>query len=287
MAIILENVTYKYNVEDQASNEYGIFDISLKVEQGSTVGVIGHTGSGKSTLMQHLNALYLPQQGRVIVDEFVIDKNSKNLKNLRKKVGMVFQYPEDQLFEETVFNDIAFGPRNMGLSGEGLEQTVRQAMEDLELDYELYRNRSPYELSGGQKRKVAIASVIAMNPEILVLDEPTAGLDPKSKKDLLDQLVEIKNKRSLTLFFVSHNMDDIYLLSDYVYVLSEGRIAMEGTAEAVFEKRDSLKALGLGVPFSVEVLELLKAKGLYQGPLKPLLIEELADLILGMAKENR
>ena len=126
-----------------------------------------------------------------------------------------------------------------------------------------------------------------MNPEILVLDEPTAGLDPKSKKDLLDQLVEIKNKRSLTLFFVSHNMDDIYLLSDYVYVLSEGRIAMEGTAEAVFEKRDSLKALGLGVPFSVEVLELLKAKGLYQGPLKPLLIEELADLILGMAKENR
>ena len=133
MAIILENVTYKYNVEDQASNEYGIFDISLKVEQGSTVGVIGHTGSGKSTLMQHLNALYLPQQGRVIVDEFVIDKNSKNLKNLRKKVGMVFQYPEDQLFEETVFNDIAFGPRNMGLSGEGLEQTVRQAMEDLEL----------------------------------------------------------------------------------------------------------------------------------------------------------
>lgn len=287
MAIILEKVCYRYNVDDQTSNEYGIFDISMKVDSGSTVGIIGHTGSGKSTLMQHLNALYLPQSGKVIVEGFLVEKDSKNLRELRKKVGMVFQYPEDQLFEETVFNDIAFGPKNIGIAGEDLEATVRAAMEDLELDYDLYKDRSPYELSGGQKRKVAIASVIAMNPQVLVLDEPTAGLDPRSKKDLLDLLTEIKVKRGLTVFFVSHNMDDIYLLSDYIYALSEGRIVLEGKPEDVFSKREALKELGLGVPFSVEVLELLRKNGLYQGSLAPLTMDALADVILGIAKENR
>lgn len=279
MAVILENVYYKYDVDDNTSEEFGIFNISMKVEQGTTVGIIGKTGSGKSTLMQHLNALYLPQKGRLIVGDFIVDKKSKDLKNLRKKVGMVFQYPEDQLFEETIYNDLAFGPKNLGLSGDELEQAIKGAMEDMELDYEEMKNRSPYELSGGQKRKVAIASVLAMNPDILVLDEPTAGLDPKSKNDLLNLLISIKNKRNLTVFFVSHNMDDVFWLTDYVYVMCDGRIVLEGTVSEVFKENKMLKELDLGVPFSVEVLELLKKRGVYEGPLYPMSLESLADLI--------
>ncbi|MDD2371784.1 MAG: energy-coupling factor transporter ATPase [Firmicutes bacterium] len=279
MAVILENVYYKYDVDDNTSEEYGIFDISLKVEQGKTVGIIGKTGSGKSTLMQHLNALYLPQQGRVIVGDFIVDRKSKDLKNLRKKVGMVFQYPEDQLFEETIYNDLAFGPKNLGLTNDQIEKAIKGAMEDLELDFESMRDRSPYELSGGQKRKVAIASVLAMNPEILVLDEPTAGLDPKSKNDLLDLLISIKKKRNLTLFFVSHNMDDVFLLTEYVYVMCDGRIVFEGLVDEVFQENKKLRDLNLGVPFSVEVLELLAKRGMYKGVLKPMELDELADLI--------
>lgn len=279
MAVILENVYYKYDVDDNTSEEFGIFNISMKVEQGKTVGIIGKTGSGKSTLMQHLNALYLPQKGKLIVGDFIIDKKSKDLKNLRKKVGMVFQYPEDQLFEETIYNDLAFGPKNLGLSGDELNSAIKGAMEDMELDFEAMKDRSPYELSGGQKRKVAIASVLAMNPEILVLDEPTAGLDPKSKNDLLNLLISIKNKRNLTVFFVSHNMDDVFWLTEYVYVMCDGRIVLEGEVNEVFKENQTLKDLDLGVPFSVEVLELLKKRGIYEGSLYPMRLESLAELI--------
>lgn len=284
MAVILENVYYKYDVDDNTTEEYGIFNISMKVEQGTTVGIIGKTGSGKSTLMQHLNALYLPQKGKLIVGDFVIDKKSKDLKNLRKKVGMVFQYPEDQLFEETIYNDLAFGPKNLGLSGDELNSAIKGAMEDMELDFEAMKDRSPYELSGGQKRKVAIASVLAMNPEILVLDEPTAGLDPKSKNDLLKLLISIKNKRNLTVFFVSHNMDDVFWLTEYVYVMCDGRIVLEGAVNDVFKENQTLKDLDLGVPFSVEVLELLKKRGVYQGSLLPMRLESLADLIANILR---
>lgn len=280
MGITLNKVTYRYNPEDNTNNEYGIFDISMKVEMGTTVGIIGHTGSGKSTLMQHLNALYLPQSGSMNIDGIDVRPDSKNLLPLRKKVGMVFQYPEDQLFEESIYQDVAFGPKNLGVTGVALEETIRSALEDLGLNYEEFKDRSPYELSGGQKRKVAIASVIAMNPEILVLDEPTAGLDPKSKSELLRLLFDMKEKRHLTVFFVSHNMDDIFLFSDYVYVLNEGRIALEGTPKKVFGERDQLLALGLGVPFTVEVLELLKEKGVYEGSLEPITLSELASILL-------
>lgn len=280
MGITLNKVTYRYNPEDNTNNEYGIFDISMMVEMGTTVGIIGHTGSGKSTLMQHLNALYLPQSGSMNIDGIEVNPDSKNLLPLRKKVGMVFQYPEDQLFEESIHQDVAFGPKNLGVTGEALEETIRSALEDLGLNYEEFKDRSPYELSGGQKRKVAIASVIAMNPEILVLDEPTAGLDPKSKAELLHLLFDMKEKRRLTVFFVSHNMDDIFLFSDYVYVLNEGRIALEGTPKTVFGERDQLLALGLGVPFTVEVLELLKDKGVYGGSLEPITLSELASILL-------
>jgi len=284
MAVILENVYYKYDIDDNTSEEYGIFNINMNVEQGTTVGIIGKTGSGKSTLMQHLNALYLPQQGKVIVGDFIITKKSKDLKNLRKKVGMVFQYPEDQLFEETIYNDLAFGPKNLGLSKDEIDMAIRGAMDDLELDFDSMKDRSPYQLSGGQKRKVAIASVLAMNPEILVLDEPTAGLDPKSKKDLLNLLINIKNKRNLTLFFVSHNMDDVFLLAEYVYVMCDGRIVLEGLVNDVFKENKKLRELDLGVPFSVEVLELLEKRGMYKGQLKPMELEELADLLIDIIR---
>lgn len=284
MAIVLENVSYRYDTDDATSNELGIFNISMSIENGQTIGIIGHTGSGKSTLMQHLNGLYLPQKGRIIIDNFILDKDAKGLKELRKKVGMVFQYPEDQLFEESIYNDIAFGPKNMGLKDDLLDQAVRSAMEDMELDFETMKERSPYDLSGGQKRKVAIATVLAMNPEILVLDEPTAGLDPKSKTDLLNLLFSMKKKRALTVFFVSHNMDDIYRFSDYVYVLNYGRIAMEGTPKEIFSQGKVLKELGLGVPYSVELLDNLHRQGLYKGSLSPLSLEDLTDVLYGLVR---
>ena len=279
MGIIVEEVTYKYDIDEKELSSFGIFDINMKVETGKAIGIIGHTGSGKSTLMQHFNTLLLPQKGKIKIDELTIDSKSKKLKPVRQKVGMVFQYPEDQIFEETVYKDIAFGPKNIGLTGDDLEKAVKGAMGDLELDYEEYKDRSPYELSGGQKRKVAIATVIAMNPEILVLDEPTAGLDPRSKKELLNLLFRIKKKRNLTVFFVSHNMDDIYLFSDYIYVMSQGKIVMEGTGREIFPKTKALKSLGLGVPFSIEVLEALKVQGLYTGEIKALDLKDLARII--------
>ncbi|MCI0502237.1 MAG: energy-coupling factor transporter ATPase [Fusobacteria bacterium] len=282
MGIILDKISYKYDIEDKELSSFGIFDISLQVESGKAIGIIGHTGSGKSTLMQHLNALLLPQKGQIKIDDYIINNKSKNLKDIRKKVGMVFQYPEDQLFEETVFKDIAFGPKNIGLKEQEIEAAVKRAMADLELDYEEYKDRSPYELSGGQKRKVAIATVIAMDPDVLVLDEPTAGLDPKSKKDLLALLFKIKETRKLTVFFVSHNMDDIYLFSEYIYVMSQGKIVMEGSGLEVFSKTTELRELGLGVPFSVEVLEDLKKQGLYRGEIKAIDLKELAEVIFNL-----
>ena len=283
MSIEVKNITYRYDLEDPTSNEFGIFDISFQVNTGESIGVIGHTGSGKSTLVQHLNGLYLPQKGEVVVDDIIIDKESKGLQALRKKVGMVFQYPEDQLFEETVYKDIAFGPKNMGMSDEEIRESVKGSMEELGLGFDAYRERSPHDLSGGEKRKVAIASVLAMNPEVLVLDEPTAGLDPKSKRELLEVLFRIKKERGLTVFFVSHNMDDIFLLSDKVLVLSGGRLVLEGTPKEVFKKKEYLKSLGLGVPFTVEIASEMEERGM-EMPEEPLDMDELGDALKGMLK---
>ena len=285
MSIEVKSVTYQYDIDDVNSREYGIFDISFKVTSGNTIGVIGHTGSGKSTLMQHFNGLYLPQKGSIVIDEFTIDKNSKGLKELRRKVGLVFQYPEDQLFEETVFADIAFGPKNLGLKEAEIKRDVALSMEDIGLSYEDYKDRSPHELSGGEKRKVAIASVLAMNPDILILDEPTAGLDPKSKSDLLSLLFEIKEKRGLTVFFVSHDMDDVYAVADYVLVMENGRLALEGRPEEIFSKRDYLLSLGLGTPFSVEVMALLEQKGC-NVDFKPRRDKELVNRLLEICERG-
>lgn len=279
MGITVEEVTYKYDIDEKELSSFGIFDIYMKVDSGNVIGVIGHTGSGKSTLMQHFNALLLPQKGKIKIDDLTIDSKSKKLKPVRRKVGMVFQYPEDQLFEETIYENIAFGPKNIGLIGDDLERAVKGAMKDLGIDYKEYKDRSPYDLSGGQKRQVAIATIMAMNPEILVLDEPTAGLDPRSKKKLLNLLFRIKEKRNLTVFFVSHNMDDVYLFSDYIYVMSHGKIVMEGSGREIFSKTNALRSLGLGVPFSIEVLEALKEQGLYTGHIKALDLKDLSKII--------
>lgn len=285
MSIEVKSVTYQYDIDDVNSREYGIFDISFKVESGKTIGVIGHTGSGKSTLMQHFNGLYLPQKGSIVIEEFVIDKDSKGLKDLRRKVGLVFQYPEDQLFEETVFADIAFGPKNLGLKADAIKEDVMRSMEDIGLSFEDYQERSPHELSGGEKRKVAIASVLAMNPDVLILDEPTAGLDPKSKEDLLSLLFQIKEKRGLSVFFVSHDMDDIYAVSDYVLVMANGRLVAEGTADEIFSKRDYLLSLGLGTPFSVEVMALLKKDG-FKVDYEPLRDDALVNRLIDICKRG-
>lgn len=283
MGVKVENISYRYPGSEEGAMAFGITDVSFEAETGSTIGIIGHTGSGKSTLVQHLNGLYLPQKGRIIIGDTVIDKDSKNLRDLRRRVGLVFQYPEDQLFEESVFLDIAFGPKNMGLSGEALEEAVNRAMTDMELDLEL-RKRSPYELSGGQKRKVAIATVLSMEPEILILDEPTAGLDPKSKEDLLKLLFRMKEKRNLTVFFVSHNMDDIFRFCDRVLVMNYGKVVMDGTPRDIYSQGEALSRLGLGVPFTMEVQKLLHSQGLYKGPMEPMTLEALAGIMAEEAK---
>lgn len=283
MGVKVENISYRYPGSEEGAMAFGITDVSFEAETGSTIGIIGHTGSGKSTLVQHLNGLYLPQKGRIIIGDTVIDKDSKNLRDLRRRVGLVFQYPEDQLFEESVFLDIAFGPKNMGLSGEALEEAVNRAMTDMELDLELQK-RSPYELSGGQKRKVAIATVLSMEPEILILDEPTAGLDPKSKEDLLKLLFRMKEKRNLTVFFVSHNMDDIFRFCDRVLVMNYGKVVMDGTPRDIYSQGEALSRLGLGVPFTMEVQKLLHSQGLYKGPMEPMTLEALAGIMAEEAK---
>lgn len=283
MGVKVENISYRYPGSEEGAMAFGITDVSFEAETGSTIGIIGHTGSGKSTLVQHLNGLYLPQKGRIIIGDTVIDKDSKNLRDLRRRVGLVFQYPEDQLFEESVFLDIAFGPKNMGLSGEALKEAVNRAMTDMELDLELQK-RSPYELSGGQKRKVAIATVLSMEPEILILDEPTAGLDPKSKEDLLKLLFRMKEKRNLTVFFVSHNMDDIFRFCDRVLVMNYGKVVMDGTPRDIYSQGEALSRLGLGVPFTMEVQKLLHSQGLYKGPMEPMTLEALAGIMAEEAK---
>ena len=280
MSIKAENITYQYNIDDSCEEKTGIFNITFDIDFGKIVSVIGHTGSGKSTLMQTLNGLYLPQSGCLSIGNIIVNRNSKNLNDLRRKVGMVFQYPEDQLFEETIYKDISFGPRNLGLCEYEIDKNVKKAMKDMELDFEFYKDLSPHEISGGEKRKVAIASVLAMNSEILVLDEPTAGLDPKSKKDLLNILFNLKEKRKLTIFFVSHDMDDVLNISDIVLVLNNGKIILNDTVDNVFRKYKCLKKLGLEYPFSIDLLILLNKTKKFNFNIEPYKIEKLSEVIL-------
>lgn len=248
MYIQVKNLSYTYN-KDLPNEGKALENVSFDVEKNSVLGVIGHTGSGKSTLLQMLNGLLNPDEGDVIIGEDRITEENFPLVKIRKKVGLVFQYPEYQLFEETVKKDVIFGPSNLGIDDpEELEHIAREALDKVGLDYDEIGERSPFELSGGQKRRVAIAGVIAMKPEVLILDEPTAGLDPESRLELIKLIKDIQVKEEMVLIFVSHNMNDIAVLADKIIVLDKGNIAMEGSPKEVFSREDDLKKIGLDLP---------------------------------------
>lgn len=260
-------------------------DVSFSAEDGQFVGIIGHTGSGKSTLLQHLNGLLKPEEGHVIVGDVDITQPGISMVEIRKRIGLVFQYPEYQLFEETVAKDVAFGPKNLGLSNEEIEERVREALELVGLDYDQVAERSPFELSGGQKRRVAIAGVVAMRPEVLILDEPTAGLDPKAHKDVLKMVDEVHRRTGNITIFVSHNMADIAKMSDKVVVIDNGRLVAEGTPKEVFSEKDELRSVGLELPPVTEFTERLREKGMNL-PETILDIDEAASEIAAYLKKK-
>lgn len=254
MYIQVKNLNYTYS-KDLPNQTKALDDVSFGIEKNSILGVAGHTGSGKSTLLQMLNGLLRPDDGEIFIGEDCITEKDFPLVNIRKKVGLVFQYPEYQLFEETVRKDVIYGPKNLGIEDENeLEEIARDSISKVGLDYEMIKDRSPFELSGGQKRRVAIAGVIAMKPEVLILDEPTAGLDPESRHELINMIQNIQKNENIILIFVSHNMNDIAKLADKMIVLDRGKIAMEGTPREVFTRKDELNSIGLGVPKVTEIM---------------------------------
>lgn len=261
MSIEVKNLTHIYS-EGLPHESVALEDISFRAEDGQMVGIIGHTGSGKSTLLQHLNGLLKPKSGHIIIGDTDITSDGVVMRDIRRRIGLVFQYPEYQLFEETVAKDVAFGPINLGLSEEETDVRVREAIELVGLDYEKVKNVSPFDLSGGQKRRVAIAGVIAMKPEVLILDEPTAGLNPKAHGDILEMVEKIHDKQKNIIFLVSHNMNDIARMSDKVLVMNHGRLAMDGTVEEVFSRERELKEMGLALPDSMEMAGMLREAGL-------------------------
>ena len=258
-AIEVKNLRYVYN-PGMPGETVAIDDMSFEIEEGSICGVIGHTGSGKSTMLQHLNGLLKPNDGEIYVDGTCITDGKTKLVDIRRKVGLVFQYPEYQLFEETVAKDVAFGPKNLGITGDELDETVKRSIEIVGLDYAKIKDASPFELSGGMKRRVAIAGVIAMKPKILILDEPTAGLDPRAHREVLKMVRNIHEEMGITIIFVSHNMRDIAEMSDKVLVINKGKLMMEGTPREVFARKDELESVGLTVPEIRTIMAELKEK---------------------------
>ncbi len=247
MSIKIENLTHIY-MQGTPFEKTALDKVSIDINDGEFVALIGHTGSGKSTLIQHMNGLLKPSSGRIVVDGVDITAEGVKLTDIRKKVGLVFQYAEYQLFEETIEADIMFGPRNLGLTEEEILSRTKKAMEMVGLDYETYRNKSPFDLSGGQKRRVAIAGVVAMEPKVLILDEPTAGLDPKGRDEILGELQKLHKAYNMTIILVSHSMEDVAKVADKIFVMDEGRCALNGTPKDVFKEVDTLEKVGLAVP---------------------------------------
>ena len=284
MSITVTDLTHIYS-PGQPQEQVALDHISFRIEDGSFTGVIGHTGSGKSTLVQHLNGLLKPTSGSVLLGDTDITKAGAASRQARLKTGLVFQYPEYQLFEETVAKDVAFGPNNLGLSAEETDVRVKEALHLVGLDYEELKNVSPFELSGGQKRRVAIAGVIAMKPEILILDEPTAGLNPKAHKDILDMVRQIHESTGNITMMVSHNMNDIARMCDQVLVIDHGRLLMDGTPAEVFSRGEELRSVGLALPDPMEIARQIRDGGLQlEGTF--LTMEETADAI-AVALRNR
>ena len=261
MSIKLDTVTYTYGVGSPFERT-ALHETSVEIHEGEFVGIIGHTGSGKSTFVQLLNGLIHPTRGVVTVDGTDISKKTKEVMAIRHKVGMVFQYPEYQLFEETIAKDIAFGPRNFGLSEDEIEERVREAMEFVGLDYDTYADRSPFRLSGGQMRRVAIAGVIAIHPKYLILDEPSAGLDPVGRREIFSEIQRWHKEKNITVILVSHNMEDISQMATRLLVLSHGNIVLDGEPLDIFShQQQTLHDAGVSVPPVTEVLQYLQSKG--------------------------
>ena len=261
MSIIVKNLTHIYN-EDMPFSSKALDDISFEIKERDFVGLIGHTGSGKSTLIQHLNGILKPHSGQIKINDFDITEEGLNLTDIRKRVGVVFQYPEYQLFEETIEKDIAFGPMNLGLEEKEVYKRVKESMEAVGLKYDEFKDKSPFDLSGGQKRRVAIAGVIAMHPEVLILDEPTAGLDPGGRDEIFNLIKKLHKENNMTIILSSHSMDDMAKLAQTIIVMNHGKIEFMGTPREVFNKNvDRLKEIGLDIPQVLELAIKLRVKG--------------------------
>ena len=285
MPIEVKNLTHTYSA-GSAFQATAIRNVNLTIEEGEFIAVIGHTGSGKSTLVQHLNGLLKPTEGQILVDGEDLNGEKVDRRRIRQKVGLVFQYPEYQLFEETVAKDIAFGPKNQGLNADEIDERVHKAMEQVHLDYDKYAERSPFELSGGQMRRVAIAGVLAMQPKVLILDEPTAGLDPQGRDRILGMVKELHQAGDTTVVMVSHSMDDVARLATRLVVMSRGELVATGAPREIFKQVKMMESIGLGVPEAAKLCNMLRQKGislpddLYQ-------MDEARDAILARWKEVR
>ena len=255
----LKKVSYVYS-EGDAFEKKALDEISLEIPDGQFIGIIGHTGSGKSTLIQHLNGLLRATSGAIYYDGENIYQEGYDMRTLRSKVGLVFQYPEHQLFEVDVFSDVCFGPKNLGLSKVEVEERAKKALTQVGLD-ESYYKKSPFELSGGQKRRVAIAGILAMHPQVLILDEPTAGLDPKGRDEILDQVALLQKERKITVILVSHSMEDVARYVDRIIVVNDGKILFDDTPKQVFQHYKELESVGLAAPQVTYVVKALKEKG--------------------------
>lgn len=285
MTPILEvkNLTYAYGGNTPFVND-AVSDVSFTVKSGEIIGIIGHTGSGKSTLVQQLNGLLKPTDGSVLFEGKDIWENPKEIRKIRSKIGLVFQYPEYQLFEDTVFADIAFGPKNMGLSGEELEKRVYEICELIGIKGE-YLDKSPFDLSGGEKRRVAIAGVMAMRPQVIIFDEPIAGLDPKGRSDVLKMIKDYLTAYNATVIIISHNMEDMALIADRLIVMNDGKLVAFDDTEKIFLQPQMLRSIGLNVPIVTRVFEALNAKG-YNVPSDIFTVEAAVEYLMRCQREG-
>lgn len=282
MSIKAEGLTHVY-LPGSPFEVTALDGVDLEISDGEFIGLIGRTGSGKSTLVQHFNGLLKPTAGKVYVDGVDLASRDVRIKDIRQKVGLVFQYPEHQLFEETVFADVAFGPRNLGLPEDDVAFRVREALVIAGLDYEDIKGRSPFEISGGQMRRVAIAGVLAMNPEVLILDEPTAGLDPRGRDEVLGQIKRLHKERGFTIVLVSHSMEDVARLVDRIVVMHRGKVALDGRTREIFAQAEALRSIGLGVPQVTELMQEIRALG---QPVRPdvITVAEAKDQLLRLLR---
>jgi len=278
MSIKAENIKYVYS-EGTPFRTVALDNLNLEIKEGDFLGIIGHTGSGKSTLIQLFNGLEAPTEGKIIVDGTIVGEDKKKLSKIRQLVGLVFQYPEYQLFEETVAKDVAFGPMNLNLSKEEVDERVKEALELVGFNYNEIKDVSPFDLSGGQKRRAAIAGVLAMKPHYLILDEPTAGLDPAGRNEIFSQIQTLHKKANVTVVMVSHSMEDIAKLVNRVIVLYKGKMHMEGTPKQIYSQAEELEKIGLGIPQVAQIVNELRKRGFN---IKPdiLTVEEAKEEIL-------